>query len=672
MKKTPLLGKIIHLAIVAAVVVGGSDSVFAASWTGNTSVNLNLASNWDALPANGDPWIFGTTSPAGTTLNNDFSGYSVSSITFAASALSYTLNGNAITLAGGITNSSSVAQTIGLNMALTTTPTITTGTGGVTLSGNISGAFGLTKSNAAGTLTLSGNNTFTGPVTVNRGTLSVSSLNSVVGGTASSNLGAPTTVSNGTISLGTGSQTAALTYTGTGETTDRAIAITGTIAVLDQSGASGLLKYTSNLVNTAATPKTLRLQGSTAGTGEFAGVIANGTGGGITSVTKEGTGTWTLSGNNTYTGNTTISSGGGTLSVSSDSNLGAGTHVIINQNGALQTTASFSTSKGIVASGGSPTINVSSGTFTLNGAITSTAVETNPLRKNGAGTLVLNSGSNSYSAGSVFLLAGGGLSLGHAAALNGTSLKINSAGSSLDNTTGASMAPTGLAGFQMTTGFTFTGTNNLDLSGAETGFVQTANSTRTITVTANTLTLGGIGTTGNFTAASATAKVDGALTKSGAGTLALVGTSTYTGATTVTAGTLLLSSTATIASSTIGFGVTDSSNGLLTAENVAFSFNGVLSLNINAVTQGTANWTLINGSAFGAGDLNLSSITSDIAGLTFTNDGFGVWTGTDTNSRTWTFQEDLGTLSVIPEPATWALLAAGLTVTMVLRRRRNA
>jgi len=153
--------------------------------------------------------------------------------------------------------------------------------------------------------------------------------------------------------------------------------------------------------------------------------------------------------------------------------------------------------------------------------------------------------------------------------------------------------------------------------------------------------------------------------------LTFTGTNTYTGSTTVTAGTLVLSSTASIASSTIGFGVTDSSNGLLMAENVAFSFNGVLNLNINGVTLTNHSWNLFTGTAFGAGDLNLSSITSNLAGLTFTDDGFGVWTGMDSSSRTWTFTEDLGTLGVVPEPATWLLAAFGLTTVVVFRRRRR-
>ena len=58
-----------------------------------------------------------------------------------------------------------------------------------------------------------------------------------------------------------------------------------------------------------ATHKTLTLQGSTAGTGEFGGAIVDNSVGNTTAVTKAGTGTWTLSGANTYTGGTTVNAG---------------------------------------------------------------------------------------------------------------------------------------------------------------------------------------------------------------------------------------------------------------------------------------------------------------------------------------------------------------------------
>ncbi len=227
------------------------------------------------------------------------------------------------------------------------------------LSGVISGAGSLTKSTwsyqnnhnryGEGTLLLSGANTYTGETRIFRGILSASSLNSVIGGSASSSLGAPTTPTAGTITLGceiidwadnSGNVTpfaGTLQYTGAGETTDRIISLNGGKggAVIDQSG-TGLLKFTGNMTapgtdivtGTARTDnrKALTLQGSTEGTGEIAGAIvdsAAGTAGQLaTSLVKAGTGTWTLSGANTYTGGTAVNEG--KLAVGSNAALSTG------------------------------------------------------------------------------------------------------------------------------------------------------------------------------------------------------------------------------------------------------------------------------------------------------------------------------------------------------------
>ena len=191
-----------------------------------------------------------------------------------------------------------------------------------------------------GSMTLGAANTYSGPTAVWCGTLSVSSINSVSGGTTTSSLGHPTTAANATITIGNTTSTGTLRYTSTGETSDRVIKLGGSTggAALDQSGA-GLLKFTSDLSAPGATStderKTLTLTGSTAGTGEIAGKIVDSTAGTpgrlATSVTKAGTGTWTLSGANTYSGATAVNAGtllvsgvisGSAVTVSSGSTLG--------------------------------------------------------------------------------------------------------------------------------------------------------------------------------------------------------------------------------------------------------------------------------------------------------------------------------------------------------------
>jgi autotransporter-associated beta strand protein len=58
-----------------------------------------------------------------------------------------------------------------------------------------------------------------------------------------------------------------------------------------------------------ATPRTLTLTGSNAGGNTIASVISNSAKGGIVGITKTGAGTWILTGNNNYTGVTTVQQG---------------------------------------------------------------------------------------------------------------------------------------------------------------------------------------------------------------------------------------------------------------------------------------------------------------------------------------------------------------------------
>jgi len=131
---------------------------------------------------------------------------------------------------------------------------------------------------------------------------------------------------NGTIKLGSSiaGTNNVLSYVGTGETTDKVINMLGSAgkASIYQSG-TGQLKFTSNMSVTSSTgAKELNLNGSTAGTGEFAGVISDITVSFTTSLGKGGSGTWTLSAANTYTGDTTI--GAGRLLVNNATGFGTG------------------------------------------------------------------------------------------------------------------------------------------------------------------------------------------------------------------------------------------------------------------------------------------------------------------------------------------------------------
>ncbi len=256
-----------------------------------------------------------------------------------------------------------------------------------------------------GNVTLSGNSTFSGKIAVDGvkndiglAQLTFSSLNSVTTnatlGTVhseTSNLGAPTTVANGTIDLGNSGnqlQRAILKYTGTGETTDRVINLAGQFgssATIEQSG-TGLLKFTSPFTFYGASSdedKNVILQGDTAGTGEIAGAIADPTMGGSTNIglSKRGSGTWTLSGVNNYSGATEVWNG--KLIIAGAGSLGAGNYT---KDIALSSNYSGEPGGG---SGLSPELFFnSSADQTLSGFIYSNGT-TGTLRKAGAGTLTL-------------------------------------------------------------------------------------------------------------------------------------------------------------------------------------------------------------------------------------------------------------------------------------------
>ncbi|MCX6872846.1 MAG: autotransporter-associated beta strand repeat-containing protein [Verrucomicrobia bacterium] len=185
------------------------------------------------------------------------------------------------------------------------------------------------KKCGAGTLKLTGTNTYTGQTIITGGTLSIDSFNSVARRKANSSLGAPKTDADAEIMISGGST---LLYTGKGEITDRTLNLPGggDTITLDQSG-TGLLKLTSAFVMSGfAESKTVVLAGSSAGTGELAFNIDNvydRNGRAMTSLTKSGTGTWTLSGTNTYTGPTTVTKG--TLQLTNARGLGDKTEVSV-------------------------------------------------------------------------------------------------------------------------------------------------------------------------------------------------------------------------------------------------------------------------------------------------------------------------------------------------------
>src|SRR5262249_20817212 len=112
-------------------------------------------------------------------------------LVFSATAAGpFTITGNSILLNGNITdNTQSFTQTVNLPLALQTTPTVNIASfGSLMIGGVISGGFGLNET-GNGLLTLSGANTFTGPVTIGNGaTLSIAADNNLGAGTGAAAL----------------------------------------------------------------------------------------------------------------------------------------------------------------------------------------------------------------------------------------------------------------------------------------------------------------------------------------------------------------------------------------------------------------------------------------------------------------------------------------------------
>ncbi|MFC5569018.1 autotransporter-associated beta strand repeat-containing protein [Lysobacter yangpyeongensis] len=273
------------------------------------------------------------------------------------------------------TNTGAVALT-GSNVARTLTLT-GTNTGDNLFSGQLNnngtGVTSLTKT-GTGTWRLSNNSsTYTGVTRINGGVLSVDQMAN--GGQASS-IGAATNAAANLV-IGNGST---LRYTGAGDSTDRRFTLdTGTTFI--ESSGTGALQFTNTGAVTLTgtnTARTIALGGTNTGDNTLGGTIGdNGTG--KTTLAKNDSGTWILTGNNTFTGNTVINDGnlvignGGTTG-----NAGAGDVIINSETSVLSLNRSD--------------------TFTFDGTLMCGPVACGTLAQIGTGTSVLTSLDNEIAA----------------------------------------------------------------------------------------------------------------------------------------------------------------------------------------------------------------------------------------------------------------------------------
>ncbi|XRD76236.1 autotransporter-associated beta strand repeat-containing protein [Dyella marensis] len=345
---------------------------------------------------------------------------------------------------------------------------------------------------------------------------------------------------------------------------------------------------------------------------------------------KTGAGTLVLGGSNTYTQGTMLSAG--TLSVSTDANLGAASAGLDFEGGILQVTGTAfqSTARAITLSapGGGFDIADAANVFTVNQALGGTG----GLSKLGAGTLVLT-GANTYSGGTT---VSAGTLQGDAASLQGNILD-NAAlvfDQGANGTFAGSLSGTGTV--------TKLGAGTLTLSGASSytggttisaGALQGDTSSLQGNITDNASLIFNQGTDGTFTGAIAGS---GSLTKLGTGTVTLSGANSYSGGTTISAGALQGDTTS------LQGNITDNAS-LIFNQGTDGSFAGIVSgsgsltkLGAGTVTLSGAN-TYSGGTTISAGALQGDTISlqgniTDNASLIFNQGADGTFAGTVSGS----------------------------------------
>ncbi|MGC7404479.1 autotransporter-associated beta strand repeat-containing protein [Pandoraea pneumonica] len=407
-----------------------------------------------------------------------------------------------------------------------------------TFAGAISGSGGIVKANGD-TQILSGSNTYTGGTTINAGGIALGAGGSLASTGAVSLLGA------------------------------------GTSFDISQAGAQ-TIGALSGVANSTVSLGAGTLTFGDAASETFAGSVT-GTGG----IVKQGTGTQTLSGPNTFTGQVAIDAGtlamGGTGTLSGNAVNIASNAAFDISTGENQTIGALSGAAGSAVNLGDNTLSFGDGTNqTFGGAISGAG----GIVKFGTGTQTLTgqqtfTGSVVVGAGSLVIGAGGGLS-GQSAVILG------------DNTT------------------------SLDISGAGPQTIGSlSGGAAAVQLGANTLTFGD-NTSQTF---NGSIHGTGALVKQGAGVQTLTGASDFTGGVTVNAGGLALGS-----ASALGSGALTMADQTMLDATQALTLGNNITLNGTSAVLGSQDLTL-------TGNISGTGALQKIGSAQLTLDGAGTWTG---------------------------------------------
>ena len=458
---------------------------------------------------------------------------------------------SSVTQTDGFLDSTSILTNSSATAAAVTGGIFFNNGGAFTVNGSNGGITLNTVSNTvpSGTITLtkSGANTLTLAGTVDNSYLamSVSAGTVILGKTSSASVhavGSGLTLNNAAI--------VQLGGTGNDQIFDNSDVTLNNTSILDMNGKNetinGLTGVSGTTIyNTAnGTASTLTV-GNANGTTAFGGVIANNAGGGQTgtlAVTKLGTGTLTLSGSNTYTGGTRVSAGVLSVNTIADSGTSAiGTAGTLFLSGG---TLAFTGTTGITARAVTLTVAsgldvATSGTLTLNGAVSGGF----NLTKTGNGLLVLGGTADNgdlrlnVTSGVVELNkttnATSRAVAGIFAIANGATVKLT--GTNGDQIFGGSNSTAyGIHGVAGTLDLNGKSESTNFLNGTSTGVVDGSSGTPTLTVGEQNVSSTFAGTIKNTTGTLG-------LTKIGSGTLTLSGNNSYSGVTAISAGILAIS-----------------------------------------------------------------------------------------------------------------------------------
>ncbi len=490
--------------------------------------------------------------------------------------------------------------------------TLTTGgdNSATSYSGIISGTGAVTKS-GTGAWTVSGSNSYSGLTTVSAGTLKLGAT----GGATNTPLG--TTAAGTSVSTGAALDLAGFTLANT--TTFEALTLNGAGLTASPAGAltntGGAASYSGNITLGSASTITATASGSltasgTVGTGAFALTLdgaGTGTMSGIistpTSLIKNGTGTWSLSGLNTYSGTTTVNAGTLKAGVATTGANGAFGNLsavtMANVATAILDLSGFNNTIGSLSGGGVTGGNVALGaaTLTTGGDNSTTSYSgiisgTGAVTKIGAGAWTL-SGTNTFTGGAN--LSAGTLNINNTQALGTAAGTFTITGGNIDNTSAGNITtvsyPLALNG-----DFTYLGSvpRTLNLgSGA-----VTMNANRQITVNAGSLVILGVINQSTLN-----------LTKAGAGSFAF-------GSQTITLNNLTINASGGTffgSSGTTNIFGDWTNNASATAYSPSISGFGVVSFNSTSAAQSI-------GGSFGTTFYDLTNTNTNATGLSLGKD----------------------------------------------------